>query len=84
MSTWWRHCHARAATLLTLAAFTAFGGAYQIFDAAPTGIPTACGNALAANISCDQLFSASYIAGGGYVSAVALDDVCSTSCTARS
>ncbi|KAJ5175304.1 uncharacterized protein N7482_001181 [Penicillium canariense] len=82
MPTFWRHSHARAATLLlTLAVFTPFGRAYSFFDVAPTGIPTACGNALAANISCDQLFSASYIAAGGYVSAIALDDVCSTNCT---
>ncbi|KAJ6114750.1 hypothetical protein N7486_000528 [Penicillium sp. IBT 16267x] len=82
MPTFCRHFHARAATLLlTLAVFTPLGRAYNFFDVAPTGIPTACGNALAANISCGQLFSASYIAGGGYVSAIALDDVCSTNCT---
>ncbi|KAJ6032590.1 hypothetical protein N7540_003322 [Penicillium herquei] len=81
MPTSWRHFHARVLTILTLIVLTSFSHAYQLFDAAPSGLPTACGNALAANISCDQLFSASYIAGGGYVSATALDDVCSTSCT---
>lgn len=81
MSTLWRNFHARATAILTLAVFTPFSRAYQIFDAAPTGLPTACGTALAVNISCDQLFSASYIAGGGYVSVAALDNVCSTNCT---
>ncbi|KAJ5717637.1 hypothetical protein N7488_003283 [Penicillium malachiteum] len=77
----WRHIYSRVAAILTLAIFTPFGRAYQLFDAAPSGLPATCGTALAANISCDQLFSASYIAGGGYVSVAALDDVCSTSCT---
>ncbi|KAJ5726593.1 uncharacterized protein N7483_007950 [Penicillium malachiteum] len=81
MPTSWRHFHARVLTILTLIVLTPFGQAYQLFDAAPSGLPTACGTALAANISCDQLFSASYIAGGGYVSAAALDGVCSTNCT---
>ncbi|TQB68082.1 hypothetical protein MPDQ_004049 [Monascus purpureus] len=74
------HLHTRAAALLTLAVFTPFNQAYQLFDVAPTSLPTICGNALAANISCNQLFSASYIAGGGYVSVAALDDVCSADC----
>ncbi|KAJ5727416.1 hypothetical protein N7493_005236 [Penicillium malachiteum] len=79
---WWRfHARLEAAAILTLAIFTPFGRAYQLFDAAPSGLPAACGTALAANISCDQLFSASYIAGGGYISVSALDDVCATSCT---
>ena len=73
--------HARAAALLTLAAVTPLAQTYQLFDTAPTSLPTACGNALAGNITCDQLFSASYIAGGGYVSVAALEDACSTNCT---
>ncbi|RAK98561.1 uncharacterized protein BO80DRAFT_412501 [Aspergillus ibericus CBS 121593] len=81
MPTPWQHFHARAMALLSLAALTPLSQGYQLFDTAPTSLPAACGNALAVNISCDQLFSASYIAGGGYVSVAALDDVCSTNCT---
>lgn len=81
MPTSWRNLQVSAAWLLTLAGLTPLSEAYSLFDAAPSGLPTACGNALAVNITCSQLFSASYIAKGGYVSVAALDDVCAANCT---
>ncbi|KAJ5937128.1 hypothetical protein N7454_003574 [Penicillium verhagenii] len=66
-----------AAVILGLAVETT---AYQLFNATPSGIPTTCGDALMANITCDQLYPVSAISNQQYIWNKTLESICVSDC----
>ncbi|KAF7183838.1 hypothetical protein CNMCM7691_004260 [Aspergillus felis] len=67
--------------LLLLLALGREIGALQLFNSTPSGLPSACGEALTANVTCDQLLSAPLISNQQYVDNVTLAAVCTTACS---
>ncbi|GKZ34453.1 hypothetical protein AbraIFM66950_004728 [Aspergillus brasiliensis] len=54
--------------------------AFQLFNSTPSGIPSACGDALVRNITCDELFSVSAIANQQYIGNKTLAAICVPDC----
>lgn len=77
------HCFTSTASvlLLLLLALGQQTGALQLFNSTPSGLPLACGEALTANVTCDQLLSAPLISNQQYVDNVTLATICTTACS---
>lgn len=54
--------------------------ALQLFNATPSGIPSACGDALVTNITCDQLYSVSAVSNQQFIGNKTLEAICVSNC----
>ncbi|KAJ5864836.1 uncharacterized protein N7529_006752 [Penicillium soppii] len=54
--------------------------ALQLFNATPSGIPSACGDALVTNITCDQLYSVSAVSNQQFIGSKTLEAICVSNC----
>ena len=67
--------------LLTIAALVVPCIAYEFANYPPSWLPPDCANALATNITCPDLFSASFIARQPSLGLSILEEYCSADCT---
>lgn len=70
--------------IVVFVSFFGVGNGLQLFSAlsaVPSSIPSACASALVANITCQQLIPASYIAAQRSLNKATLAGLCTTSCS---
>ncbi|KAJ5719736.1 hypothetical protein N7493_007314 [Penicillium malachiteum] len=66
--------------LLIVAALCLQTSALQLFNTTPSGVLSACGDALTTNITCDELISVPVISNQQYIGNTTLESLCAADC----
>lgn len=66
--------------VLTVVALSLQTSAMQLFNTTPSGVPSACGDALTTNITCNELVSVPVITNQQYIGNTTLESLCAADC----